>query len=122
MARMRVRPSKPVSAIGLVVGLFMIYFGIGFTRQTWAVKDKAPGFVMVFPIFWTAIIVVFCVYHLANLLRRRGAAETVVETDHSDAPVRRSEQRLNELSDLRAKNLITEEEYQQRRTTILNQL
>ena len=117
---MRVRPSKPSSAIGAVVGLFMIFFGIGFTRQMWAAKDNPPLFVKAFPIVWTCIAASICIYHLTNLIRRRGVADRIVETDQSDSALSRTEQRLKELSDLRAKSLITEEEYQQRRTAILN--
>ena len=120
MARMRVRASKPASAIGALVGLFMIFFGIGFTRQMWTAKDNPPLFVKAFPIVWTCIAASICIYHVTNLIRQRGVADRVVDTDDSDSPLSRTEHRLKELSGLRAKSLITEEEYQQRRAAILN--
>jgi putative oligomerization/nucleic acid binding protein len=87
----------------------------------WMAKDNPPWFVKIFPIVWTLIAASICIYHLSNLFRERGVADRVVETDQSDSTLSRTEHRLKELSDLRAKNLITEEEYQQRRTAILNE-
>jgi hypothetical protein len=121
MAQIRVRPSKPMSALGAVVGFFFIIFGIGFTRQMWTAKDNPPWFVKIFPIVWTLIAASICIYHLSNLFRDRGVADRIVDTDESDSPLFRTEQRLKDLSNLRAKNLITEEEYQERRTVILNE-
>jgi len=111
-----------MSALGAVVGFFFILFGIGFTREMWTAKDNPPWFVKIFPIVWTLIAASIFVYHVANLLRQRGVADRVVDTGESVSPFRGTEHRLKELSDLRAKNLITEEEFQQRRTAILNEV
>ena len=119
---MRVRPSKPMSALGAAVGFFFIIFGIGFTRQMWTAKDNPPLFVKAFPIVWTCIAASICIYHVTNLVRQRGVADRVVDTDDSDSPLSHTEHRLKQLSDLRAKNLITEEEYQQRRKAILDEV
>jgi hypothetical protein len=110
-----------MSALGLALALFMIIFGIGFTREMWT-QPNAPWFVKAFAIFWTLGVASVCIYHVANLFRRRGVADRIVDTDSSDSSPRRTEDRLHELSNLRAKNLITEEEYQQRRTAILNEV
>jgi hypothetical protein len=110
-----------MSALGAIIGLVFIVFGIGLTRQIWA-QPNAPVFVKAFPILWTAIAVSICIYHVINLFRQRGVADRVVDTDGSGATLHRTEQRLRELSGLRTKNLITEEEYQRRRTEILNQV
>jgi hypothetical protein len=113
-----------MSALGAVIGLFFIIFGIGFTRQMWTAKDNPPWFVKIFPIVWTVMAVSICIYHLSNLFRTRGVADRIIDTDHSDSdsPLQRTEHRLKQLSDLRAKNLITDEEYQQRRTAILDEV
>ena len=122
MAQMRVRPSKPMSALGAAVGAFMVVFGIGFTRQMWAARDNPPWFVKIFPIVWTAIAATICIYHLTNLFRRGGVAHDIVDTDGAVSPLGRTEARLSELSQLRAKKLITDEEYQARRTAILDEM
>ncbi len=112
-----------MSALGAVVGFFFIIFGIGFTREMWSkTPENAPWFAKVFPIVWTCIAASICIYHVTNLVRQRGVADRVVDTDESVSPLSRTEHRLKELSDLRAKNLITEEEYQQRRKAILDEV
>jgi flagellar motor component MotA len=121
MAQMRVRPSKPASIMGVVIGAAFIVIGITMSRQTFA-DAKAPWFGKFFVILWTVMAAAIFTYHATNLIRRRGVADRIVDTDQPDSPLGRTENRLKELSDLRAKNLITEEEFQNRRTQILNEV
>jgi hypothetical protein len=121
MAQMRVRPSKPASVMGAVIGAAFIVIGITMSRQTFA-DAKVPWFRKFFMVLWTVMAAAIFTYHVTNLIRRRGVADRIVDTDQSDSPLGRTEHRLKELSDLRAKNLINEEEYQNRRIQILNEV
>jgi hypothetical protein len=79
MAQMRVRPSKPMSALGALVGLIFVVVGIFFSIRVFSLG--APLAAKAFSIGWTLVGTGHCVYHLANLFSRRGAAHNIVDTD-----------------------------------------
>ena len=116
--KFRVRPSKPASAVGMVIGLVFIAIGIGFSIHTFS--QPVPWFAKAFCVLWTLLAAAITAYHALNLFSRRGIAHEIVDTDESGSSLRLTEQRLADLSSLRAKQLITEEEYQKRRTAILD--
>jgi hypothetical protein len=49
-----------MSALGMAIALFMIIFGIGFTRQMWT-EANAPWFAKALAIFWTLGVASFCI-------------------------------------------------------------
>jgi hypothetical protein len=107
--------------MGAVIGAAFIVIGITMSRQTFA-DAKVPWFGKFFMVLWTVMAAAIFTYHVTNLIRRRGVADRIVDTDQPDSPPHRTEDRLKELSDLRAKNLISDQEYQNRRTQILNEV
>jgi len=118
-ARGRVRPSKPVSAIGMIVGI--VFIGVGIL----VVIPQAGGFGVV----WTLLAVAITVYYAINVFSSRGLAHEVVEFDTSasrppewTASTETTEQRLRELESLRDKGLVTGEEYEEQRKRILDGL
>lgn len=115
MRRVRVKPSKGMSCLTLVGGIVMLAFVIG---QGIPMSD---GFVVVWILFMLAIIA----YHAFNAFSDRGAAthEVDVEGFESDPLAGgNAADRLERLESLRAKNLITKDEYRKKRAEIIEQL
>lgn len=118
--RGRVKPSRPASALGMIVGL--IFVVIGFT-----VAIPRAG---AFGILWTVIAVFITLYHAINALSDRGIAHEVVEFETDQRPQERPllpapesvEDRLRKLEALKAQSLITETEYHEQRQRILQEL
>lgn len=76
-AQGRVRPSKPMSAIGLIVGIVFICIGL-------FMVIPAGG---LFNIFWTLVAVAITGYHAVNLFSDHGIATEVVDfNSSSDLP------------------------------------
>lgn len=108
MSRMRVKPSKSQSVIGFFVGFVFIFIGIGTLSKT--------GF---FGIFWTLMAVVITVMHGINAFSEKGISTMTIEDDF---PSNNTESRLKKLESLRSQNLITLEEYEEKRKEILESL
>ena len=113
-----IRPGKPVSAMGFVVGI--VFVGIGLV-----VVIPETG---AFGVLWTFVAIAITAYHGYNLFSERGAALGVVdfETTQSPgfaAPAELSpEQRLARLDDLKTRGLVSEQEYSEQRKRILDEL
>jgi multidrug efflux pump subunit AcrA (membrane-fusion protein) len=116
-ARASVKPSKPASAMGLVVGI--VFVGIGLTMAI----PRAGAF----GVFWTLIAVAITGYNALNLFSEEGVATEVVDFETSPGPTTASgvltpEQRLASLDGLRQQGLITEQEYAEQRRRILESI
>ena len=112
--RVRVRPSKPASAIGMIVGI--VFVGIG-------VFVVIPIFGL-FGILWTLVAAAIGIFNAVNLFSDRGIAATQFDIDGADFLGRQSDQlpfdeRLRKLEQLRTEKLITEVEYQQKRDELM---
>lgn len=87
---------------------------------------KAGGFGMFFGLFWTAAALFIAVYHGYNASAKRGVVE--LEIDHESAGFDSNQQdqsvsdRLQELEELKQKNLINTSEYEHKRQEILREL
>ncbi len=118
LATGQVRPSKPASAIGIVVGA--VFVGIG-------VFVVIPG-AGLFGVIWTLLALVGTAYHAANVFSEQGVAHEVVEFDTSPQAERHEsatpspELRLSKLDELKQQGLVSEEEYTEQRTRILDDL
>ena len=119
-AKGRVRLSKPMSALAMIVGI--VFVGIGI----FLVIPHAGAF----GVLWTLIAVAITGYHAVNLFSERGVAHEVVEFDATEsetfqgsAPSTEStEQRLGKLDSLKRKGLLRDEEYEEQRKSILEDL
>jgi hypothetical protein len=125
MPTLRFRPSKEKSVLGIFTGAIMIGVGI-----FWAI----PAFGS-FGFFWTLIAVAITGYNAFLAFSNDGTDSEVrlddfenfqddsIFSPHS-RPVQQDsiESRLKELEGLRVKDLISEEEYQEKRVAILREL
>lgn len=119
MRRLRVRPSKPASALAALVGI--VFVAIGITIASYVFPLGVPWFLKGFVALWTVVSAGICLYHCANVFSARGVADEVIELD-DQAVTSSPKERLQRLADLKAKGVITEDEYQDRRKTIVDQL
>lgn len=114
----RVRPSKPASAIGMIVGA--VFVGIG-------IFVVIPG-AGLFGVFWTLLALLGTGYHAANVFSEHGVAHEVVDFDTSSQAERLAsataspEQRLSKLDELKRQGLVSEAEYAEQRKRILDDL
>lgn len=118
--RGKIRPSKPASALSLLMGIGFICFGIFF------VLPHAG----LFGIVWVLAAAGITVYHAVNLFSDSGIATEVVDFEspkqnHTSSGISSKtpiETRLSELANLKSKRLISEKEYQEKRSRILDDI
>jgi hypothetical protein len=114
MARIRVKPSRSQSALGMVMGI--VFVGIGL----FAVIPIFGAFGMV----WTLMAAAITVYFAINAFSPRGLAHTEIDIEHDAKPQEgelQFDERLRRLERLREERLISEEEYQRKREEIMRQ-
>ncbi|MCJ7675023.1 MAG: SHOCT domain-containing protein [Sedimentisphaerales bacterium] len=113
--RGRIRPSKPVSAVAMVVGI--IFIGIGVFLVIPAIGP--------FGVFWTLAAFAITVYYGINVFSEHGVSHQVVEFEgdlKSDSKESDVETRLEKLESLKQKGLLTDAEYKDQRERILKEL
>jgi len=130
MNSMKVKPSKPLSAGAMIMLVFMLLFGIGFTVLVGGVlsENEAPlAMKFVFYLFmvgWIGTAVFMLVYHGLNLKSRKGLSLIDIETE-SGPPTEETKrdpiQRLRDLEALKKDGLISEEEYRRKRAEIMEE-
>ena len=114
----QVRPSKPASVIGIIVGAVLVGIGV-------FVVIPGAGF---FGVLWTLLALLGTGYHAANVLSEHGVAHEVVEFDTSSQAERQAsasaspEQRLSNLDKLKQQGLVSDQEYTEHRKRILDDL
>ena len=117
MRRVRYRPSRLPSAMGLVVGVAFVCIGLFIV-----IPAAGP-----FGILWTIMALAITIANGINVFSSRGIAsgEFEIEEDHpiDFEPVSgRAQARLTELKNLYDRRLITREEYEAKRAEILKDL
>lgn len=126
---MSLTPGRTISA-GSIVGLiFLLLFGIGFAivvGNVLADNDAPPMFSFLFFIIivaWIGTVLFMIVYHAKNLNRPKGLSFIDINTEpENNNELKRSPmQSLRELELLKKDGLITEIEYQQKRSQILDE-
>ena len=115
----RVKPGKGQSMVGFVFGIIFCFIGLFVVIPTFS-----P-----FGAFWTLAAVVITIMNGYNAFTNKGIVshEITIEEDNSYSHVnleygKTSEQRLNELQELFKKEMITYDEYQEKRKQILEEL
>src|SRR5262245_57182160 len=111
MRKIRIKPSKSGSFFGMIVGLIMIGIGI----------ELAIPIFGTFGVFWTMLAVIVTAYNAFNAFSARGLATHEIDVeDSSDSRIAQNDvaDRLERLKGLRMDGLITEEEYQKKRSEI----
>lgn len=104
----RVKPSKPVSVVAMIVGVAFVILGLVF-----AIPNMG-----IFGIIWTIVAAGVTLYHAYNVFTERGLSAYDVEFDSDDARHDDTDTRLRKLQKLRDDGLITEEEFQRKRLDI----
>jgi hypothetical protein len=115
MKTVRIKPSRSASAFGVVVGLIGTGLGI-----VWVIPIFGT-----FGVFWTLMAGAMTAYSAFNAFSARGmAAQEIDIEDSDDSRIVHDDaaERLERLKGLRMNGLITEEEYQQKRSEIINKL
>ncbi|HSW38157.1 MAG TPA: hypothetical protein VLL97_01545 [Acidobacteriota bacterium] len=127
---MKVKPSKPLSAGAMIMLVFMLLFGIGFIVLVGGVlsENEAPlAMKFVFYLFMTGWIgtgVFMLVYHGLNLKNKKGLSLIDIETESglpAEEMKRDPMRKLRDLESLKKDDLISEEEYKQKRHELMSE-
>lgn len=118
--RVTYRPSKASAAISAVGGAVMCLIGIFIVIPTFGLLG----------IFWTVLALAITVFNAYRAFGRKNVGpEIYIEDDMAQQPQQPAgsepdgiEQRLERLSDLHDKGLVTDEEYEKKRQEILDEL
>lgn len=118
-----VRPGKMASVIGIIAGSLMLLFGIVFFSL---LRDDGSGdgsgIGQIFVAFWMLILILIISYYVYNLKSQKASSVAMAEIE-LDMPASGSsgEEKLRSLERLKKEQLITEEEYHQKRKEIMQQ-
>ncbi|WP_101845617.1 SHOCT domain-containing protein [Halobacillus sp. Marseille-P3879] len=112
-SRYRIKPSKSASVLGIVIGCIFIFAGITLSSQLGT-----------FGIIWTIAAIVITGYHVLNLCSDSGASVYRADLEKEGAPQAGSsndpETQIRQLHRLKEDNMISKEEYQKKKTELLN--
>ena len=114
-----VRPGKIASVMGIVVGIVMLILGMIFFSF---LQNDGSDIGQVFMAFWMLILIMIIAYYLYNLNSQNSASAAMAEIELDMQNSGSSgEEKLRSLERLKKEQLITEEEYQQKRKEIMQQ-
>ncbi|MBN2199815.1 MAG: SHOCT domain-containing protein [Candidatus Aminicenantes bacterium] len=123
-----VRPSPLTSILGIVVGVVGLIFGIAFVSST-SGDSEAQGPINIFFLIWFGVCIGGIIYSLVNLSsyskserRKIPATSMDVVTMITDDPGPENldfEAKLRKLEALKRDHLISEDEYDRKRSEIL---
>jgi hypothetical protein len=119
MQQINAKPSKSMSGLGAFVGVIFIIVGI--YMALYIFSSSAPWFAKAFIVLWTVIAAAIALYHCVNLLSHK-RARGIADIEKNPASSNSTEERLRRLVELRKKGMIKEDEYQDRRKAIVNEL
>lgn len=108
--RIRVKPSKAASLMGMVVGLVFVALGAALIIPVFGI----------FGIFWTLVAAAIAAYSAYNFFSKRGVATYEMDLAPGDAP-EDFEAKLRKLAKLKEDGLINEEEYERKRAEIVRE-
>ena len=115
--KMTVKPTKPVTIMGLIAAGGMLLFGLFFLGILIR-EGSGPG--IVFMVFWFLVLGVIIAYYIYNLSSRKGVIEIETETK-TPAAGSDFDARLRKLELLKKDGLVTDEEYREKRAEIMKQ-
>ena len=126
MSKTSLSPSKPVSAGSIVIFIFLLIFGIGFAFLVGNVlyeNEAPPIMTVVFYLFifmWIGTVIFMLFFHIKNLKSTKGLSIIDINTESDLSEKENSPmQKLRELELLKKDGLITEDEFKQKRSQIL---
>lgn len=114
MWRIRLGPSKPMSAMTLAVGIGFVIIGV-------AVITPQFG---LFGVLWTLVALAITVYHGVNVFSSRGAPLYQADLEDNDRPAGPPDvaSRLEQLEELKRSGRVSDAEYKEQRARILKEL
>ncbi len=129
MSKTSLSPSKPVSAGSIVIFIFLLIFGIGFAFLVGNVlyeNEASPIMTVVFYLFifmWIGTVIFMLFFHIKNLQSAKGLSiidiNTELDLNNKDiSPM----QKLRDLESLRKDGLITEDEFNVKRTQLMKEV
>jgi|GEM_PF-1056739 amino acid permease len=127
----QIKPSKPVSLIGAILGFFFVIFGIVFLitiSQEPSFDDGGPIISLFFVMFIVAALAI-TIFYAKNFFSKKGVSVLDVDFNvnpeiEKDQPKETSdvESRLRQLDKLKSEGLLHDDEYEQKREAILKEL
>ncbi len=114
MPRVRVKPGRSVSILGLIVGVLFVVLGVTIVMPM----------VGAFGVIWTLFALAITLYHAYNVFSSRGISLYEVDLDTGEAGGEPSEDfdlKLRKLAKLKEDGLLSEEEFAAKRTEIIQQ-
>jgi hypothetical protein len=116
----RVRPTRAVTIMGLVVAVAMVFFGIFFLTVVTKDTGGESGPLIGFMILWFLVLGVIIAYGIYNLTSRKGVVEIEVGPKTPDIKAGPDfEEKLRKLENLKRDGLVTDEEYRVKRNEIM---
>ena len=114
-----VRPGKTASVIGIIAAVLMFVFGIFFFSR---LGEDGSGIGQIFMVFWMLIVIIIVAYYVYNLKSRKSSS-SALEVIDLDVPgsAPSVEEKLRSLERMKKDELITEEEYRQKRQEIMRE-
>jgi len=118
----KIKYSKPISLLGMVVGIGLLTFGITFFGSEIFSSKNTPPFVILFFILWIGISISITVFHGANVFSKKGVSivDMDVKTDgQENRETNDFEEKLRKLNALKKDSLIDEDEFKKKRQEIM---
>jgi hypothetical protein len=109
--QVRIRPGRAASILAMCMGILFVILGLTIGERF------GP-----FGIIWTLAAAGITLYAAVNAFSSRGLASQVIDIDESLKPRPTTANRLNELDTLHKRGMITDAEYERKRTEILREL
>jgi Zn-dependent protease with chaperone function len=120
--KIRVRPTRAVTVMGLVAAAAMLIFGIFFLGAVLKDTGGEPGPAIAFMIVWFVVLGIIIAFGIYNLTSRKGVIE--FEAGPEDAGLTAGpdfDEKLRKLEALKKDGLVTDEEYRAKRHEIMSE-
>jgi len=115
MTRYRIKPSKPASALGMVVGIVFIGLGLFMAIPLFGA----------FGVLWTLVAAGITVFHAVNVFSQAGVADREIIVDQEPPPAADDQlpfdERLRRLEQIRKEGLLSDDEYRRKRAELLSE-
>jgi amino acid permease len=127
----QIKPSKPVSLIGAILGFFFVIFGIVFliTISQEPSFDDGGQIISLFFVLFIVAALTITIFYAKNFFSKKGVSVLDVDFNvdsemEKDQPKETSdvESRLRQLDKLKSEGLLHDDEYEQKRKAILKEL
>jgi hypothetical protein len=114
--RGRVKPSKGASLFGMIIGILFVVLGVTMVLPSFGI----------FGIIWTLIAVGMTIMHGYNFFTHQGFSEWEVDVEPRSSGLSMQiqndfEAKLRKIERLKAEGILSEEEYQLKRSEILKE-